>query len=143
MHKFLSIIGLMTLCSVQNACRPTADRRGTPKGTGSQNGAEKIYFDNGQLVKQMKFSSGHTDTLYINVHAADSVRITIKTASDTANIRISQLFCPDGSADGPYGRELKYRFRDSGRYYMTVNENKMIGNTYTGSYTAEIAVINP
>ena len=125
MHKFLSIIGLMTLCSVQNACRPTADRRGTPEGTGSQNGAEKIYFDNGQLVKQMKFSSGHTDT------------------SDTANIRISQRFCPDGSADGPYGRELKYRFRDSGRYYMTVNENKMIGNTYTGSYTAEIAVINP
>jgi hypothetical protein len=89
----------------------------------------------------MSMVSGKTDTIFISVHQADSVLIKIKTPTDTANVRISQLFMPDGSADGPFGQELAYRFKDVGQYHITVNENKMIGNHYSGPYVVQIVPI--
>jgi len=85
--------------------------------------------------------SGKTDTIFISVHQADSVLIKIKTPMDTANVRISQLFLPDGSSDGPFGKEFTYRFKDIGQYHITVNENKMIGNHYSGPYIVQIVPI--
>lgn len=42
----------------------------------------------------MNMVSGKTDTIFISVHQADSVLIKLRTPKDTANVRISQLFCP-------------------------------------------------
>lgn len=100
-----------------------------------------ITFFGGGRSKKMNMVSGKTDTIFISVHQADSVLIKIKTPKDTANVRISQLFLPDGSADGPFGRELTYRFKDVGQYHITVNENRMIGNHYTGPYEVQIVPI--
>ena len=100
-----------------------------------------VTFFGGGRSKEMSMVSGKTDTIFISVHQADSVLIKIKTPTDTANVRISQLFMPDGSADGPFGQELAYRFKDVGQYHITVNENKMIGNHYSGPYVVQIVPI--
>lgn len=100
-----------------------------------------VTFFGGGRSKEMSMVSGKTDTIFISVHQADSVLIKIKTPTDTANVRISQLFMPDGSADSPFGQELAYRFKDVGQYHITVNENKMIGNHYSGPYVVQIVPI--
>ncbi|WP_293955029.1 MULTISPECIES: hypothetical protein [unclassified Sphingobacterium] len=100
-----------------------------------------ITFFGGGRSKEMNMVSGKTDTIFISVHQADSALIKIKTPMDTANVRISQLFLPNGSADGPFGQELAYRFKDVGQYHITVNENKMIGNHYSGPYVVQIVPI--
>ena len=100
-----------------------------------------VTFFGGGRSKEMSMVSGKTDTIFISVHQSDSVLIKIKTPTDTANVRISQLFLPNGSADGPFGQELAYRFKDVGQYHITVNENKMIGNHYSGPYVVQIVPI--
>ncbi|MNK01529.1 hypothetical protein D3C87_193340 [compost metagenome] len=100
-----------------------------------------VTFFGGGRSKEMNMVSGKTDTIFISVHQADSVLIKIKTPTDTANVRISQLFLPDGSADGPFGQELTYRFKNVGQYHITVNENKMIGSHYSGPYVVQIVPI--
>ncbi|WP_343566433.1 hypothetical protein [Sphingobacterium sp.] len=100
-----------------------------------------VTFFGGGRSKEMNMVSGKTDTIFISVHQADSVLIKIKTPRDTANVRISQLFLPNGSADGPFGQELAYRFKDVGQYHITVNENKMVGNHYSGPYVVQIVSI--
>ncbi|WON93097.1 hypothetical protein [Sphingobacterium sp. UGAL515B_05] len=100
-----------------------------------------VTFFGGGRSKEMNMVSGKTDTIFISVHQADSVLIKIKTPTDTANVRISQLFLPNGSADGPFGQELAYRFKDVGQYHITVNENKMVGNHYSGPYVVQIVPI--
>ncbi|WP_104382436.1 hypothetical protein [Sphingobacterium sp. HMA12] len=140
MNKVLSAILISAAFIVQVACQsPSGQEKNTQNNSADLKSAEKaVSFNDGRLVKYMKIASGHTDTIFISVHRADSVRIKIKTPSDTANIRISQLFSPNGTADGPFGKELTHRFIDSGQYYITVNENKMVGNRYTGPYEVEI-----
>jgi len=103
--------------------------------------SSNITFFGGGRSKKMNMVSGKTDTIFISVRQADSVLIKIKTPMDTANVRISQLFLPDGSADGPFGQELTYRFKDIGQYHITVNENKMIGDHYSGPYEVQIVPI--
>ncbi|WP_293945136.1 MULTISPECIES: hypothetical protein [unclassified Sphingobacterium] len=140
MNKISSTILISAALIVQAACQSPSDQdRNMRNNSTDPKSAEKaVSFNDGRLVKHMEIKSGQTDTIFIFVHRADSVRIKIKTPSDTANIRISQLFSPNGTADGPFGKELTYRFIDSGKYFITINENKMVGNHYTGSYEVEI-----
>lgn len=143
MSKLTTMIFISAVCILQVACQsPSKTESRTKDDSEDQRAQEKgVSFADGQLTKHMEIKSGQTDTIFIAVHTADSVRIKINTPSDTANIRISQLFSPDGTADGPFGKELTYRFIDSGQYFITINENKMIGNHYTGSYEVEIIPI--
>ena len=140
MNKVLSAILISAALIIQTACQSPSDQdRNMRDNSADLKSAEKaVSFDDGRLVKHMEIRTGHTDTIFIFVRRADSVRVKIKTPSDTANIRISQLFSPNGKADGPFGKELIHRFIDSGQYYITVNENRMVGNRYTGPYEVKI-----
>lgn len=141
MNKVSSSFLISAALIAQTACQSPSDQhRNRRDNSADLKSAEKaVSFNDGRLVKHMELKSGHTDTIFIFVHRADSVRIKIKTPSDTANIRISQLFSPNGKADGPFGKELIHRFIDSGQYYITVNENRMVGNRYSGPY--EVAIV--
>lgn len=97
-----------------------------------------VSFKEGESIKKMQIASGQTDTIVLSVKHPDSVSIRLHTPVDTANIRISQLVSPNGAADGPFGREFTHHFTDTGQFYITINENKMVGNHYSGRYELEI-----
>lgn len=99
-----------------------------------------ITFLEGGLIHKMEKKSGITDTIFISVHKPDSAHIILESPTNTANIRIGQLFSPNGSADGPFGKVLEYRFKDTGQYYITVSENLMVGDHYNGAY--QVRIIN-
>lgn len=125
------------------ACQAPTSRTTVHKSSEDSTQIEQqgISFLRGGILKKMEKISGTTDTIFIEVNKPDSIHIILESTSDTANIRISQLFSPDGKADGPFGRELKYRFKNSGLFYITVNENLMVGNHYSGPY--QVSIIYP
>jgi hypothetical protein len=142
----LSIIIIFSMFLIHTSCqspqsRETLHTNQNPEETMTQE-LSHISFSDGSLLKNMNKISGITDTILIFVNKPDSAVITLLSAADTANIRIAQLFLPDGTVDGPFGKDLKYRFKDTGDYYITVNENLMVGNHYTGPYQVKMVITN-
>jgi len=136
----MSVLAIFIYGACQFPQRPPQSSTNESKHKAQELPSNVTFFGGGRS-KEMNMVSEKTDTIFISVHQADSVLIKIKTPMDTANVRISQLFLPDGSSDGPFGKELTYRFKDIGQYHITVNENKMIGNHYSGPYLVQIVPI--
>lgn len=65
---------------------------------------------------------------------------TIASPDKQANIRFTQLFMPDGSADGPFSQTIDYSLSQSGLYKLVVGENKMAGDPWSGMFTVEITL---
>ncbi len=57
-----------------------------------------------------------------------------------ANIRINQIFTPDGKADGPFGRELKQPLHQQGTYKLIIAENMMQGDEWKGNFKLTVKV---
>jgi hypothetical protein len=64
------------------------------------------------------------DTLYANLASKDS----------KANIRISQLGFPDSTFDGPFGKKINYKIKDTGEYKIIIGENMMAGYRCNGNF---------
>lgn len=138
---FLALAVLLVYGACQSSRNPTDQKKSDAKHSMVKEGYTNIDFFGGGKTKKMEMVAGKTDTIFISVHQIDSVRIILKAPQDSANIRISQLFTPNGFTDGPYGRELTYKFKEIGQYRITVNENKMVGNRYSGPYDVSIEPI--
>ncbi|WP_312191396.1 hypothetical protein [Sphingobacterium sp.] len=138
---FLALAVLLVYGACQSSRNPTDQKKSDAKHSMVKEGYTNIDFFGGGKTKKMEMVAGKTDTIFISVHQIDSVRIILKAPQDSANIRIGQLFTPNGFADGPYGRELTYKFKEIGQYRITVNENKMVGNRYSGPYEVSIEPI--
>lgn len=66
-------------------------------------------------------------------------RIVARITSDDpqANIRFTQIILPDGTADGPFSRELKYDLPEDGIYKLEVSEDMMAGEPWSGTFVME------
>lgn len=62
------------------------------------------------------------------------VHVELKSDDTTANIRLSQIVMPDGSADGPWGREMDYDLPSGGFYRLIVIENMMAEDPWAGRF---------
>ncbi|UGU18003.1 hypothetical protein LS482_08990 [Sinomicrobium kalidii] len=80
------------------------------------------------------------DKKYFVFQTDGPAKLSAKLVSQdtTANIRFTQIFFPDGSADGPFGRELKYDLEQAGTHTLSVGENMMAGNPWSGDFTIEV-----
>ena len=86
-----------------------------------------VHKESGQSVT-FAFASGGYSKLSGRLCSGDTV----------ANVRFSQIIMPDGSADGPFGREIVYDLTLEGVYNLIVNENMMAGDPWAGKFTIEI-----
>lgn len=82
----------------------------------------------------------HPITVYIPVKQGKQLTATILPADSLANIRINQIFTPDGKADGPFGRELKHAIKQQGTYKLIISENMMQGDEWKGEFTLTVKV---
>lgn len=83
---------------------------------------------------------GHPVTVYIPIKQGKQFSARISSDDSTANIRINQIFTPDGKADGPFGREWKFAIRQQGMYKLLIGENLMQGDEWKGKFTLAIVV---
>lgn len=62
----------------------------------------------------------------------------LSSPDSVANIRFTQIFMPDGTADGPFGRDIEYDLVQNGLYKLSVGENMMAGDPWAGEFTIAI-----
>ncbi|RFM27604.1 hypothetical protein [Deminuibacter soli] len=81
-------------------------------------------------------------TFTINVPAGKNLYAEVTpVVAKNANVRINQLLMPDGSADGPFGRSLKYPLQQKGRYSVIVGQNLMAGDgKWAGKFILKLRV---
>lgn len=79
-------------------------------------------------------------TVYIPVITGTNLSVAIVPEDSVANIRINQIFSPDGKADGPFGKELKRTINQKGTYKLIIGEDLMQGDEWKGTFILTVAV---
>ena len=90
------------------------------------------------LVFKLKMDSANQHiTVPLKINSGDTLFATLHSKDKKANIRISQIGFPDSTFDGPFGRELNYKIKDTGNYKIIIGENMMAGDRWNGDFTLE------
>lgn len=84
-----------------------------------------------QLTLENKDARVETPVLIKN---GDSLFVSLTSGDPKANIRITQIEFPDGTFDGPFGRDVKYQINQHGKYVIISGPNMMAGDPCSGVY---------
>ena len=118
---------------------------GSTSSTGAPSITRVNIAENEQKSVDMKFSDtkgilrveyGTGARLSIRVAAiatGETLTVNLATPEDAmGNIRISQIIDPDGTADGPFGRDLTHVLAHTGTYTVILGPNMMAGDPWSG-----------
>jgi len=83
-------------------------------------------------------STGHHDTVHISVLKPGEITGMLSSMDRNANIRFTQIGLPDGTFDGPFGRELHYKTTQIGKYRIIIGQNMMAGDPWKGRYNLKL-----
>lgn len=76
----------------------------------------------------------------VNIIDGDSLCAVLAPTLNDAIMRINQVILPDGSADGPFARSLKYAIKKPGIYTLIISNNLMAEGKTTSDYDLELTV---
>lgn len=76
----------------------------------------------------------------VNIIDGDSLYAVLIPMLNDAVMRINQVILPDGSADGPFARSLKYEIKKPGIYTLIISNNLMAEGKTTSDYHLELNV---
>lgn len=107
----------------------------------SDSGIIKLTLVNGKA--SVTTQKEKDQTIYLKFESEGYKKITAHLSSpdSTANIRFSQIFMPDGTMDGPFGRDLNYDLPMDGLYKISIHESLMAGDPWSGILKAEIELL--
>ena len=83
---------------------------------------------------------GHPVTFVVNVTHGKLLKAEIKEMFEPANIRITQVFAPDGMSDGPFSHTLVYPIKRKGIFKIIVGGNNMQGDDWKGVFTMRVTI---
>lgn len=91
------------------------------------------------VIGKMK-GMNHPISVYVDVKQGRQFTASISSEDSTANVRINQLITPDGKADGPFGKELKFAIHQQGTYKLLIGENLMQGDEWKGKFKLTVKI---
>ncbi len=139
MKHIITLLSVFALtCFV--SCNSPNQQNQAETTSGEKSKSEQNNINNGIIQFQRTKVGKERDTISFNLPHAAYVVITLKTPSNTGNLRINQLIMPDGTMDGPYGRVIKDTLSQIGNYQIIVGESLMQGDTYAGDYNVKIKI---
>ena len=100
----------------------------------SDSGTINLKLVNGE--GSAKIGKKENQTVYIEFINNGYKKVTahLSSSDSLANIRFSQIFLPDKTMDGPFGRDIEYQLPTDGLYKLSVNENMMAGDPWSGIF---------
>lgn len=139
---------LATACEENSTNNKSADTTVTPERKSFE---EPLSNDSGITVSFSQGSSSattngfmkdynHPVLIRISIDKGDTLKAVLHTQDAAANIRFNQIFMPDGSADGPFGKELTYPLKQRGVYELKVGEDLMAEGPYKGQFSVTISL---
>lgn len=90
------------------------------------------------LVHLVMDSIGHHDTISFHISTQGCIHGFLNANDKTANIRFTQIALPNGTFDGPFGKELKYEAKQTGLYKVITGQNLMAENAWKGPYKVRL-----
>lgn len=78
--------------------------------------------------------SGKVVSCYLRVDKPVHLEAELVPLTPGLNLRFSQLFIPDSTADGPFGNTLTYQLEKTGTYRLVLAPNLMAEGQTTGEY---------
>ncbi|NQD70547.1 hypothetical protein HP439_07430 [Sphingobacterium shayense] len=131
-----AISGLTALVS----CNTESRQQQAVTSTNKTSNSDELNDKDGTIQFRRTKVAKERDTLSFDLPQEARVRIKLKTPTNTGNLRINQLIMPDGTADGPYGRELSDSLTKIGTYQIIIGESLMQGDPYAGDYFLKIEI---
>lgn len=92
------------------------------------------------LNLNLEMHAGQHVTVPVDVLSGDSIFGKLMSDDKSANIRFTQIAKPDQTFDGPFGRELSYSVKKTGRYALIIGQNMMAGDPWNGKFTLKVWV---
>jgi hypothetical protein len=74
-------------------------------------------------------------TVAIDIISGKELFASLSSKDKNANIRISQIGLPDSTFDGPFGKTLDCKIKDTGIYKIIVGEDMMAGDRWKGHFS--------
>ena len=75
-----------------------------------------------------------------SVSSGKIIHSTLTGNNDSSNIRIGQIEMPDGTFDGPFGKQFQYNIKSIGQYKLIISENMMAEGAWAGDFTVRVWV---
>ena len=110
----------------------------TANGYGAKNSFISLDLNDGKASASLRKEANQTVTFIFDSGPYTKLSGMLSSNDSTANVRFSQIIMPDGSADGPFGREITYDLPLKGSYNLIVHENMMAGDPWEGVFSIEI-----
>ena len=86
-----------------------------------------------------KFTEKHDKLiLKISDFTQSEIKAMIKTKDSKQNIRFNQIKFPDGSMDGPFGKELTHIVKEKGEVWLIIGKNNMAEGSITGDFSVTV-----
>jgi len=106
----------------------------------SNAGIVKLDLVNGKGSLQIQKNENETVYIQFTSEGYKKISAHLSSPDSTANVRFSQIIMPDGKMDGPFGGEMEYDLPMDGIYKLSVHENMMAGDPWSGIFKAEITL---
>ncbi|UFK98814.1 hypothetical protein [Kaistella faecalis] len=96
-------------------------------------------------AQQIPFSIGEEFTkedqqfiLKIKNFKGQNITGEITPEKPEMNIRFNQIKLPDGSFDGPFGRQINYAIKGGGELWLIIGQSNMASGDVKGNFSVEI-----
>ncbi len=104
-----------------------------------KNGEHIIYSDYPAdmlpMEKLERTFSNENQEIHIKVqhaHVGDNLFVEIEHSEPNGNVQINKIIRPNGSTDGPFGRELTYNVKEEGDYTFIFKKNTRASGSIKG-----------
>ncbi|KQT21810.1 hypothetical protein ASG31_00230 [Chryseobacterium sp. Leaf404] len=86
-----------------------------------------------------KFTEKH-DKLILKItdFSKPQIKASIKVKDSKQNIRINQIKMPDGSMDGPFGKDLVHDVKGKGEVWIIIGKNNMADGATVGDFSVTV-----
>ncbi len=85
--------------------------------------------------------TGSRQNIHFDSKGTKTLKVDLQTPLDTkGNVRVAQIIFPDGTGDGPFGKEMTYTLTQSGTYQIILSANMMAGDPWSGELDVNIEV---
>ncbi|QNL52161.1 hypothetical protein H8S90_11605 [Olivibacter sp. SDN3] len=109
------------------------------EGSASATDSIMLQLEDGQAKKTVPMEKGKRITFVFEIKKAPVVLfVKVVPEQPGGNVRLAQIFMPDGSADGPFGNQMEYKLSQTGLYRIVVAENQMVGTPYYGKFNLSV-----
>lgn len=152
MYKLLLILTILSLlcmsCRVNRKDQTVVEQKESPAVVQTNSlpnfinpndsGVVKMNLEDGKgIIRTHKDKNQNIDIEFIS-KGYKKITAHLSSSDTLANIRFNQIVLPDGTMDGPFGRDLEYSISRDGTYTLSIHESLMAGDPWAGDFTIEI-----